>query len=265
MLGDSLVSVLSQPLWVLMVLLARVSPAILMTPPVNSSGVPMRVRVLMMLAIALLLTPAILPTASAMPPDLPHICIALIGEVLLGTLLGSVVLLAITCLQLAGQAIGYLAGFDFAVSVDPGSSEEMPVLSNLLGLLAMAIWLLLGGHRQLLQCALDSFARYPAGGVIFEASWLSELELVLRHTFEVGLRAAAPIAVALLLSNIVTGLLARTLPQLNILSVGFNLNISALLIALTIGLGSLTWVYQTELVVWLDSCHELISIGSAGD
>jgi flagellar biosynthesis protein FliR len=261
MLGDSLVSVLAQPLWVLVILLARISPVILMTPPVNSSGVPTRVRGLLVLAIAVLLTPTIQPTATLIPPDLPHICIALVGEILLGTLLGSVVLLAITCLQLAGQAIGYLAGFDFAVSVDPGSSEEMPVLSNLLGLLAMAIWLLLGGHRQLLQCALDSFARYPAGAVIFEVSWLDELTLVLRHTFEVGLRAAAPIAVALLLSNIVTGLLARTLPQLNILSIGFNLNVSALLIALTIGLGSLTWVYQAELIVWLDSCHEIVGAG----
>lgn len=260
MLGDSLVSVLAQPLWVLIIVLARISPVILMTPPVNSSGVPMRVRGLLVLAIAVLLTPTIQSTATVMPSDLPHMCIALGGEILLGTLLGSVVLLAITCLQLAGQAIGYLAGFDFAVSVDPGSSEEMPVLSNLLGLLAMAIWLLLGGHRQLLQCALDSFSRYPAGAVIFEDSWLFELELVLRHTFEVGLRAAAPIAVALLLSNIVTGLLARTLPQLNILSIGFNLNVSALLIALTIGLGSLTWVYQAELVVWLDSCHEIIGV-----
>jgi flagellar biosynthetic protein FliR len=261
MLGDSLVSLLTQPLWVLVILLARISPVLALTPPLNSSGVPMRVRALMIIAVAVLLTPTIQNTAAAMPPDLMHIVIAIVGEILLGVLLGTVVLLAITCLQLAGQAIGYLAGFDFAVSVDPGSSEEIPVLSNLLGLLAMAIWLLMGGHRQLLECALDSFARYPAGAVIFETSWLEELALVLRHTFEVGLRAAAPIAVALLLSNIVTGVLARTLPQLNILSIGFNLNVSALLIVFTIGLGSVTWVYQSELVVWLDSCHEIIGAG----
>jgi flagellar biosynthesis protein FliR len=260
MLGDSLATVLGQPLWVLIAVLARISPAIAMTPPVNSSGVPVRVRALCILTIAILITPIAAPSATGVPSDLLHAVIALAGELLLGALLGSVVQLAIACLQLAGQAIGYLAGFDFAVSVDPASNEEMPVLSNLLGLLAMAFWLLLGGHRQLLSCLMDSLARYPAGGVVFETTWLVELELALRHTFEIGIRAAAPIAVALLLSNIVTGLLARTLPQLNILSIGFNLNIGVLLVVLTLGLGSMTWVFQSELAVWLDSCHEIVAL-----
>lgn len=259
MLGDSLVALLSQPLWVFLTILARITPSMMLTPPLSSSGVPVRIRLLLSLCVAALLSPVASSSASQMPGDLFHVAIAMAGEVLLGLLLGSIILLAVACLQIAGQSIGQLAGLDFATSVDPSSNEEMPVLSNLLGLLAMAILLILGGHRHLMQCAMDSLARYPAGAVVFESHWLAELDGMLRHTFEVGLRAAAPISVALLLSNVVTGLLARTLPQLNILSIGFNLNIGALLVVLSIGLGGVTWAFQSELAVWLDSCHRIVA------
>ncbi len=258
-MGDVLLGLLSQPLWVFMTVLARISPVLMLTPPTRSSAVPMRIRAGVALGMGALLTPIAFDTATPMPADLLNIAIPLACEVLLGILLGSVILLAVTCLQIAGQSIGHLAGFDLATAVDPGSDEEMPVISNMLGWLAMAILLLVGGHRQLLECCLDSYQRYPAGGVFFEESWLTEIVLITKHTFEIGIRAAAPLATALLLSNLVTGLLARTLPQLNVLAIGFNINALALLTLLFMSIGSVTWVYQQELVVWIDSGHRIAS------
>jgi flagellar biosynthetic protein FliR len=219
----------------------------------------MRIRALLAISIAALITPLAFTAAKPLPGDLLNVAIAMAGEIILGILLGSIILLAVTCLQIAGQSIGHLAGFDLATAVDPGSDEEMPVISNLLGWLAMIILLVMGGHRQLMECCLESFSRYPAGAVVFESSWLAELEGVLRHTFVVGVRAAAPLATALLLANLVTGLLARTLPQLNLLAIGFNINALALLMLLFMSIGSITWVFQNEMAVWIDSCHRIVS------
>lgn len=259
-MGDSLVQILSQPLWVFLTVLARISPAIMLVPPGNSGGVPIRMRALLVIAIAVLLHPLASTSATQMPIDLPHLLIAVAGEVLLGVLLGSIVMLAIVSLQIAGQMVGNLGGMDIAVSLDPSSSEEMPVVSNLLGLLAMALLLILGGHRQLMQCALDSFAAYPAGGVVFSGHWLEEFQQVVQHAFVVGVRAAAPLGVALLLANITTGLLARTLPQLNVLSIGFNLNVSAMMMVLFISLGSVSWIFQNELAYWMDACRQIVTV-----
>ena len=168
MLGDSLVALLSQPLWVFMTILARIIPSLMLTPPMNSAGVPVRVRLLLSLCLAALLSPVASDSATPIPGDLFHIAIAMAGEILLGILLGSIILLAVAWLQIAGQSVGHLAGLDFATSVDPASDQEMPVISNLLGLLAMAFLLIVGGHRHLMQCAMDSLARYPAGAVVFE-------------------------------------------------------------------------------------------------
>ncbi len=258
-MGDAVLGLLSQPLWVFISVLARISPPLMMAPPTRTAAVPMRFRALLAMGAAMLLLPAAISTAQPMPTNVLTIGIALAAEVLLGVLLGSVILMAVTSLQIAGQAVGHLAGFDLATAVDPGSNEEMPVISNMLGWLAMVILLLVGGHRHLMECCLESFTRYPVGDVQFTSAWLSEIETVLRHTFIIGIRAAAPLATALLLANLITGLLARTLPQLNLLAIGFNINAMALLTLLFMSVGGLTWVYQNELAFWIDSCHRIVA------
>lgn len=259
-MSDMLVGLLTQPIWVFLTVLARISPALMLSAPTRSSAVPMRFRALLAIGVGALLTPVAYGSARAMPADLLNLTISMASEILLGVLLGSIILLAITCLQVAGQSVGHLAGFDMATAVDPSSDEEMPVISNMLGWLAMAVLLLVGGHRQLLECCLDTYTRYPAGGVLFESSWLEEIVGVLRDTFVIGIRAAAPLATALLLANLVTGLLARTLPQLNVLAIGFNINAMALLVLLFISIGGVTWVFQNELGMWIDSCHRVATL-----
>ncbi len=258
-MSDTLVSLLSQPLWVFVAVLARISPPLMLAPPTRTAAVPMRIRALIAIAAGLLLTPLAMPTARPMPSDLLNLGIALAAEVLLGLLLGSILLMAITCLQVAGQTAGHLAGFDMATAVDPGSNEEMPVVSNMLGWLAMAILLVIGGHRQLLDCCLESFARYPVGQIVVEDAWFREIEYVLRYTFVIAIRAAAPLSIALLLANLVTGLLARTLPQLNVLAIGFNINALALLMLLFVSVGGISYVFQSELSTWIASCQRIVA------
>lgn len=259
-MGDVLLGLLSQPLWVFVTVLARISPPLMIAPPTRSGALPMRVRGLIAIAAAAIATPIAITGARPMPSDLLNIALSLAGEVLLGMLLGSIIMLSILSLQIAGQAASHLAGFDLANSADPSTNEEIPVVSNLLGWLAIVILLMAGGHRHLMACCLDSFAKYPAGTVVFESNWLAEFQALLSHTFVVGVRAAAPLATALLLANLVTGLLARTLPQLNVLAIGFNINALALLLLLFMSVSGMSWIFQQELVVWLDGCSQIVQV-----
>ena len=182
-MNEVLVSLLSQPLWVFLSVLARVSPPLMMAPPTRSSAVPMRVRAGIAIGLSALIAPLAYNNASPIPQDLISIALGMTGEVILGLMLGSIILLALTSLQIAGQMIGNLAGLDLATSTDPNTDEEMPVIANLLGWLATAIFVVLGGHRQLLDCCMQSFANYPVGIVQFQSSWLDELDAIMRHTF----------------------------------------------------------------------------------
>ncbi|GIW98597.1 MAG: flagellar biosynthesis protein FliR [Pirellulaceae bacterium] len=258
-MNEALVHLLAQPLWVFISVLSRLSPVLMLAPPTRSLAIPMRIRALVALAAAALLTPVVMSQAMPMPTDMIHLVLAVAKEALLGLLLGTVVMMAIMGMQIAGQIASHLAGFDMATAADPGSSDDIPVISNLLGWLAMILLLILGGHRQLLECCLESFARYPVGMVTLHEDWWREAVHVLQHAFEVGIRAAAPMGIALLLANLVTGLLARTLPQLNVLAVGFNINALALLTLLLITMGGISYVFQYELSSWIASCHRIVA------
>ncbi len=262
-MNDAILALLSQPLWVFLAVLARISPPLMMAPPTRSTSVPKRVRAFIAITLAALVAPMAFTHATPMPTDLLNIMIAMAGEVVLGILLGSIVMLAFASLQLAGQTVGHLAGYDSVTGVDPNGDEEMPVISSMLGWLAMSIFIIIGGHRQLLDCCMQSFTYYPIGSVQFQTSWLDELDAITRHTFVIGIRAAAPMATALLLANLVTGLLARTLPQLNVLAIGFNINALAMLTLLSISMGGMAWVFQDELYVWLESCERIARAGSS--
>ena len=258
-MSELLVALLSQPLWVFMCVLARLTPALMMVPPTRTAAVPMRFRAMIAVGIAALVTPMVYATAETIPADILNISIGLAAEAIVGLLLGSIMLLALTALQLAGQAVGHLAGLDLATAIDPSSEESIPVISNMLGLLAIAILVMLGGHRQMLECCLDSFQTYPAGMASFQEVWLDEYMGILQHTFVIGIRAAAPLATALLITNLVTALLARTLPQLNILAIGFNLNALALLMLVFMSVGAIGWIFQVEFSSWIDACRRVVA------
>ena len=248
---------MTAPLWVFVAVLARISPVLVLTPPTRSNGVPARVRAGLAITTAAMLTPLAMENARPMPSDVLNILICLAAEILLGMIIGCIVLMAVSALQLAGQAIGHLAGFDVADAIDPATDETMSILASIMGWMAICLVLTLGGHREVIECCLESYSAYPAGGVQPQDEWLEQMDELMRHTLRIGIRAAAPIGTALLMANLLTALIARTLPQLSVLAVGFNINAFVLLALLIMSIGSMAWVFQVELAGWLDMARSI--------
>lgn len=244
-------------MWTFLCVLSRTGPLLSMMPPLRGSNVPMRIRALIALMLAVAVTPLVSESAAALPSSLLMIGIQIAKEVLLGILFGTAIQVVLTGLQFGGQIMSSLASMDIAEAADPSNDETTAVVNQMLSWIAMALFLALGGHRQLIGCCLDSFAHYPAGAVLAEEHWLMHLQELLHHSIGIGIRAAAPIAIALLMANLVTALIGRTLPQLNIMAIGFNINILVLLITLTLSLGTIGWVFQNELAVWIEKTTNL--------
>lgn len=252
-----LASLLYGPMWTFLCVLSRTGPLLSMMPPLRGSNVPMRIRALIALMLAITVTPLVSDSAAAVPTSLLMIGIQLAKEILLGVLFGTAIQVVLTGLQFGGQIMSSLASMDIAEAADPSNDETTAVLNQMLSWIAMGLFLALGGHRQLIGCCLDSFAYYPAGAVLAEEHWLMHLQELLHHSVGIGIRAAAPIAIALLMANLVTALIGRTLPQLNIMAIGFNINILVLLITLTLSLGTIGWIFQSELAVWIEKTTNL--------
>ncbi len=260
--GDLIASLLYGPMWTFLCVLGRTAPLLVMMPPIQGSSVPNRVKVLLALMIAMSVTPLVMSNATPLPPHLAGIVIGLAKELLLGLLFGTAVLMIVTSLQVGGQVISSLASMDVAQAADPTTQETVTVVSQMFSWVAMALFLTLGGHRIVLGACLDSFEHYPAGGVLAEEQWLMHLHDLLRHSVSVGMRAAAPPAIALLLANFVTALIGRTLPQLNIMAIGFNINVTVMILVLMMSMASIGWVFQNELAQWIEMTAALFPGGS---
>ncbi|MDA9934204.1 flagellar biosynthetic protein FliR [Rubripirellula sp.] len=87
----------------------------------------------------------------------------------------------------------------------------------------------------------------PAGNVVFHDSMMDLVVEQLSAGMASGVRIAAPVIAALLLSNLVTGLISRTLPQINVLAIGLSINALAMLVILSVTIGSVGLVFQSEL------------------
>jgi flagellar biosynthetic protein FliR len=96
----------------------------------------------------------------------------------------------------------------------------------------------------------------PPGSAEFSSDLVAALGEVTAQSFLLGARASAPLMLSLLLSVLIMGLISRTLPQLNVIAVGFSLNSLVTLAVLSVTLGTVVWVFQDQVATTLDTLRE---------
>jgi len=247
-----LADLLSQPLLLFVLVLTRLG-MMLMAMPAIGGGVPMRVRATLAISISLLLIPLVPSDAVPQISSLVELVIAAIREAGIGLLIGLIVRLLVTGMQMAGELASSGGGMQLGDSLDPELRASVSTLSRLVGLLVTAVMIAFGGHRMMMEALLDSFRAMPPGNVRFEVGMLELILFELSAGITAGIRAGSPIVAALLLSNLVTGLISRTLPQLNLLAIGLPLNAIVLLAVAAFTLGGSAWIFQDAFVLAMEN------------
>jgi flagellar biosynthetic protein FliR len=232
--------------------LVRVSGLMLVGAPLGSPEAPMQVRALLAFAMALLMTPAQLTTPAVWPASLLGYMAVAGGELLLGLTLGLGVVMLFSSVQLAGQIVSQMSGMTLGDVFNPGFDDNIPLFSQLFYMVALAIFLILGGHRLVVAGLLDTFVALPLGSCSPLGGGLPEslgemIVTLLVQSFSLGFRTAAPATLALLLASLVMGVLSRTLPQLNVMAFGFGLNALTTFAILSVSLGGMAWLFQDEI------------------
>lgn len=245
---DVLADYFGGPLILFLLVLTRLGVMMIAMPAIGS-GVPMRVRAVLAIALALLLMPLIAPLASPPIENLLELTIATAREAGIGMLIGLVIRLLVTGLQLAGEVASNTGGMQLGDLQDPEMRATVPTLARLIGLLVTAVMITAGGHRMMIEALMDSFVAMPPGEVRFEVGMLELVVYELSSGMSSGIRASAPIVAALLLTNLITGLISRTLPQLNVLAIGLSINALALMVVSVSAISAAGWIFRDEL--WL--------------
>jgi flagellar biosynthetic protein FliR len=215
-----------------LLVLARIAGLVLAAPVFGHLLVPVRVRAGLAVVLAVALAPAVAPAAVAPPATLWALGGALVRESALGVVLGLVTQLVFAGVQLGGQIAGMQMGFGMANLIDPQSHAEETIVAHWQQLLALLVFLVLDVHHLLIRAVLASFATAPVGGPGPTAAGLQAVVGLAAGLFVDGVRIAAPVLIALLLTNGALGVLARTIPQLNVFVVGFPVNVGVGLVVL---------------------------------
>ena len=227
--------------------LARVGGLTMTAPIYGTNDVPLRVRVVLAAALALLIVPSQWHATIQYPGNAVHYLVLLGGEALIGACLGLGVLILIHGMTLAGELVGQASGLRLADVFDPALDENVPLFSRLMFLVSVAVFVCLGGHRLVMAGLLDTFQTIPPGSGGFPRSLADGFVTLVSQSFSLGIRAAAPAVTALLVATLILGLVGRTLPQLNVLSLGFGLNAMLAFAVLALTLGAAVWAFQDQI------------------
>lgn len=241
--------------------LGRVSALVMSAPLFGSRAIPIVGRALIAVIITLLITPLLAVQTAIDMTDTALFCKYLVSEVLVGLLLGFGITLLLSGVQLTGQVISQLGGTALADVFDQEVDENVSVFSQLFYFLTLTMFVLLDGHRLTMDALLDTFKHLPPGNVSLGSSYLEALTTLLAQSFMLGVQAAAPAITALLLATLVLGLIGRTLPQINVLAVGFSINSLLTLGCVFTSLGVIAWAFPQQTVAALDLLRESLTPG----
>jgi flagellar biosynthetic protein FliR len=247
----------------LALVLARITGLFLTAPVLNSSAIPLRIKIYLSLGISLIVLPNIL----AMRPAVmgwADLVTGIGAEMALGAVFGFVLNLMFVGLQLGAHVASQQAGLSMAEVFNPAFDSEMDILSNIYYWVAAMGFLAAGGHRMLVRSVLETFAVLPPMGFSWPDSATTLVLQAFGVVFELAVRVAWPILLALLLSELAMGFISRLMPQFNILVVGFPLRI---LVGLLVMLVTMTVAVDMSLQVGdslLDSIRAALGVTSHG-
>ncbi|MDH5777666.1 MAG: flagellar biosynthetic protein FliR, partial [Gammaproteobacteria bacterium] len=143
--------------------LVRVGGVLMTAPVFGSKPVPVRIRLIITLAITSVIVPVISPNMPAVDAFGPMSILVVAQQLLIGVAMGFAFQLVISAVITGGQAIGLQMGLGFAVMVDPQNGSQAPVLSQLYVLMVLLAFLLMDGHLLLIEILADSFRSIPIG------------------------------------------------------------------------------------------------------
>ncbi len=147
--------------------------------------------------------------------------IVVISEFTVGLVIGLASMISFSAIHLAGQLIDYQLGFGIVNILDIHSEAQVPLMGNFIYILTILIFMLMNGHYILFTMLAKSVDIIPIGEVAFNLSGMSQvMTKMVSDMFILGFRISAPIILTTLLSDLVLGIISRTIPQLNVFMIG---------------------------------------------
>lgn len=221
-----LFTVLQEHAAIFLLLMTRVSGIFILSPFFGSLNVPVYFRVTTAFLFAVVLFPVVDALGIVDPPSTVLMYVfAVLAELFIGWLIGFVAFISLAAINMAGKVMDMQVGFAIVNVMDPTSGQQAPLIGSFLYNLSIIVFLVTNGHHGIIAGLAESFRLVP---LLEMSPGLSLPILIANFTsgiFLTGMKIAMPVTFAILLTNVGLGILARTMPQLNIFVVGIPMQI----------------------------------------
>lgn len=218
------ITLLQEGLQVFLLILTRIGAMLITAPFWSSRTISPQVKIFFSLLISLVLLPMVWEQTPSVTWGLLY-ALLVVKETVFGLLLGVTSLILFHAIQAAGQIIDTQMGFGMVNVLDPQAGMQVPLLGNFFYWLATMLFILSDGHHYLLMALTRSFRVIPPGSLAFPVSLWSDLGGLFTQILAFSLQIALPVAGVLFLTDIALGIVARTVPQMNVFVLGIPVKI----------------------------------------
>ncbi len=248
-------------LLVAFVALARIATVVAVYPLFGHQSVPAATKVGLSLFLTVLLYPSLRGMHVELPLQTVPLLLVLTREVLVGMAIGFVAAMLFAGVELGGTMVGMQMGLAIVTTMDPQTREQASLIGQAQQLVALLLFLVIDGHHFLLRALYHSFDAVPILGGSFNGTLVEKVVRMAGAIFTSGVRIGAPGMVALLLTSVALGVLARTVPQMNVFFAALPANIAIGLLVLTLSMPVFAVAFRklyAELQVDLTSLMKLM-------
>jgi flagellar biosynthetic protein FliR len=215
-----------------MLVLSRVAGIFAALPVFGGRSLPTRIKAITVFMITLVCFPTLSVSIPQVPPDAFTLGLLALSELMIGLTLAFISQIIFAAVEFSGQIIGMQMGLTISSIIDPTRGVQTQIMSVVQTLFATLLFLSLNIHHLFISTIIDSFRVIPLGGWHLNGEVIHFLVQRAADIFIIGVRLAAPVMVALLLTTVALGIMARVFPQMNVFMISMPLNIGLGLIIL---------------------------------
>lgn len=219
---------------VFLIIFVRIVAALIFLPIVEESRIPKVALAGISLAIALSAYFKIDVTANYYEPNLVSYTILLVKEMIVGLIIGFVVKIFFQIYPFVGSLLSMQGGISMSVVMDPSSGTQSTQIGRIYNLGLAAVFIASGGYHWFIHTLVDSFTLIPIGKEVFGPHLVTTMVETVGNYLEIGLKLSMPIIGVILVVDFAMGILARTVPQMNMFVIGIPIKMLILFILLAI-------------------------------
>ena len=184
-------------------------------------------------------------------------------EAVVGLVLGLVVYIVFSVVQIAGGFIDFQMGFAMANIVDPQTGAQSPLMGQFFNFLLLLVFLAINGHHLVLDGIFYSYQFMPIDQFFPKFGDAESIEYIMKlfgAVFAIAFQMSAPIVATLFLVTLALGITGKTVPQLNIFVVGFPIKIAVGFILLITMMGVMVEVMEKVIEIGIIGMRNLMIV-----